>query len=62
MLYGQALYYCTQHPPPPHPGFTHLFSAMNAIWVVLDISVPDHDGGRPKQTNACILITHMVYL
>ncbi len=25
-------------------------------------SVPDHDRGRPKKTNACILITHMVYL
>ncbi len=25
-------------------------------------SVPDHDGGRPMEVNACILITHMVYL
>jgi hypothetical protein len=24
--------------------------------------VPDHDGGRPIEVNACILITHMVYL
>jgi hypothetical protein len=24
--------------------------------------VPDHDGGRPMEVNACILITHMVYL
>ncbi len=23
--------------------------------------VPDHDGGRPTEVNACILITHMVY-
>ncbi len=23
-------------------------------------SVPDHDGGRPMEVNACILITHMV--
>jgi hypothetical protein len=26
------------------------------------ITVPDHDGGRPMEVNACILITHMVYL
>ncbi len=26
------------------------------------LSVPDHDGGRPMEVNACILITHMVYL
>jgi hypothetical protein len=26
------------------------------------ILVPDHDGGRPIKVNACILITHMVYL
>jgi hypothetical protein len=26
------------------------------------IIVPDHDGGRPMEVNACILITHMVYL
>jgi hypothetical protein len=25
-------------------------------------SVPDHDGGRPMEAKACILITHMVYL
>jgi hypothetical protein len=25
-------------------------------------TVPDHDGGRPMEVNACILITHMVYL
>ncbi len=24
--------------------------------------VPEHDGGRPMEVNACILITHMVYL
>ncbi len=24
--------------------------------------VPDHDGGRQMEVNACILITHMVYL
>jgi hypothetical protein len=29
---------------------------------VLKIVVPDHDGGRPMEVNACILITHMVYL
>jgi hypothetical protein len=26
------------------------------------VLVPDHDGGRPMEVNACILITHMVYL
>jgi hypothetical protein len=26
------------------------------------VAVPDHDGGRPMEVNACILITHMVYL
>jgi hypothetical protein len=26
------------------------------------VIVPDHDGGRPMEVNACILITHMVYL
>ncbi len=26
------------------------------------VIVPDHDGGRPIEVNACILITHMVYL
>jgi hypothetical protein len=26
------------------------------------VLVPDHDGGRPIEVNACILITHMVYL
>ncbi len=25
-------------------------------------TVPDHDGGRPKQINAWFLYTHMVYL
>jgi hypothetical protein len=24
--------------------------------------VPDHDGGRPMEVNACILIIHMVYI
>ncbi len=24
--------------------------------------IPDHDGGRPMEVNACILTTHMVYL
>ncbi len=26
------------------------------------LSVPDHNEGRPIEVNACILITHMVYL
>ncbi len=29
---------------------------------VNNVNVPDHDGGRPIEVNACILITHMVYL
>ncbi len=29
---------------------------------VFILSVPDHDRGRPIEVNACILITHMVYL
>ncbi len=31
-------------------------------WVRNIIVVPDHDGGRPMEVNACILITNMVYL
>jgi hypothetical protein len=27
-----------------------------------EVTVPDHDGGWPMEVNACILITHMVYL
>jgi hypothetical protein len=26
------------------------------------VVVPDHNGGRPMEVNACILITHRVYL
>jgi hypothetical protein len=26
------------------------------------LTVPDHNGGRPIEVNACILIIHMVYL
>ncbi len=29
---------------------------------VMVLIVPDHVGGRPIEVNACILITHMVYL
>jgi hypothetical protein len=29
---------------------------------VMVVLVPDHDGGRPMEVNACILITHMVHL
>jgi hypothetical protein len=29
---------------------------------ITDVVVPDHDGGRPMEVNACILTTHMVYL
>jgi hypothetical protein len=31
-------------------------------WQRLNVNVPDHDGGRPKQINAWFLYTHMVYL
>ncbi len=31
-------------------------------FLTLEFTVPDHDGGRPMEVNACILITHMVYL
>jgi hypothetical protein len=30
--------------------------------IFVGLTVPDHDGGRPIEVNACILITHMVYL
>jgi hypothetical protein len=36
-------------------------SDHNYVLKVISI-VPDHDGGRPTEVNACILITHMVYL
>ncbi len=26
------------------------------------ITVPDHDGGRPKEVNSCVLNSYMVYL
>ncbi len=32
------------------------------VYCLLIVPVPDHDGGRPMEVNACILITHMVYL
>ncbi len=43
----------------PLPCYDH------AVAVILMVNVPDHDGGRPIEVNACmysILITHMVYL
>jgi hypothetical protein len=36
---------------------TYFWHISSVTW-----SVPDHDGGRPMEVNACILITHMVYL
>jgi hypothetical protein len=43
--------------------FTPPVSLMSESFVAgSDIGVPDHDGGRPMEVNACILITHMVYL
>ncbi len=41
--------------------FYFLFRGLT-ICTVLVWLVPDHDGGRPMEVNACILITHMVYL
>ncbi len=35
---------------------------INHITSCNDCTVPDHDGGRPKQINAWFLYTHMVYL
>ncbi len=43
----------------PRSAFQALFSCVDVSPIVL---VPDHDGGRPMEVNACILITHMVYL
>jgi hypothetical protein len=34
----------------------------NGFTVQNKLNVPDHDGGRPMEVNACILTTHMVYL
>jgi hypothetical protein len=38
--------------------------SLSVPWIRLspELLVPDHDGGRPIEVNACILITHMVYL
>ncbi len=41
------------------------YSTLSHIYkrnVFNKVPVPDHDGGRPMEVNACILITHMVYL
>jgi hypothetical protein len=46
-----------------HPYTVVAVSSNNSyVKVLLVVLVPDHNGGLPKQTNACILITHMVYL
>ncbi len=46
--------------------FVHVGEGLKRddMYVVMEmfICVPDHDGGRPIEVNACILITHMVYL
>ncbi len=34
----------------------------SAMKIDEDLTVPDHDGGRPKEINAWFLYTHMVYL
>ncbi len=43
-----------------------LVPTMESKWYQFLLSkvptVPDHDGGRPMEVNACILIAHMVYL
>jgi hypothetical protein len=44
---------------PGSPGWIYL--ALGEYLQTV-IRVPDHDGGRPMEVNACILITHMVYL
>ncbi len=36
--------------------------SLSTNFLYLFFIVPDHDGGRPMEVNACILITHMVYL
>jgi hypothetical protein len=41
---------------------TLIFVSVSPVCVFHNITVPDHDGGRPTEINACILITHMVYL
>jgi hypothetical protein len=43
-------------------GEVHDFLMMMSVMTSMAMIVPDHDGGRPIEVNACILITHMVYL
>jgi hypothetical protein len=43
-------------------GLSHGVGAVSVVFLTAMIGVPDHDGGRPIEVNACILITHMVYL
>ncbi len=51
---------CFQLAQPRHLGA--LQGTSDRIYVQYTVHVPDHDGGRPIEVNACILITHMVYL
>jgi hypothetical protein len=39
-----------------------IITSMQVVISIFFVTVPDHDGGRPMEVNACILITHMVYL
>ncbi len=43
---------------PVEPSSAKAKSLCSGPWK----AVPDHNGGRPIEVNACILITHMVYL
>jgi hypothetical protein len=43
-------------------GYQSLAMCEIAAIAISEATVPDHDGGRPIEVNACILITHMVYL
>jgi hypothetical protein len=47
-----------------HPGLFPKYKNLkeNIKFSIPFVFVPDHDGGRPMEVNACILITHMVYL
>jgi hypothetical protein len=42
--------------------YKELDTSKFVLGLKCEVSVPDHDGGRPKQINAWFLYTHMVYL
>jgi hypothetical protein len=44
-------------------GTRSFWTSLRVYWQMsANGTVPDHDGGRPMEVNACILITHMFYL